>query len=90
MRLSDVTSAGNFVRIVELFPPGVPLPHLMKDHEKYDLDLRFQRLADAVRRLESLADGFSLPELKDEQRIHLNSVAIAATARVRGNLKGTS
>ncbi len=78
MRLSDISSSGNFIRIIELFPPGVPVPESTNSHEKLDLIVRFEKLVESVQKLESIADGFSLPELKDERRIHLNSVAVAS------------
>jgi len=78
MRLTDITSSGSFLRIIELFPPGLPMPQISNNPDKLDLTLRFDRLVENVQKLESLADGFSLPELMDEQRIHLNSVAVAS------------
>ncbi|MCL5069207.1 MAG: methylenetetrahydrofolate reductase [Thaumarchaeota archaeon] len=78
MRACDVVASGNFLRLVELFPPGLPDPKLMKDSQKFDLSLRFERLVEHVSTLETLADGFSLPELKNTGRIHLNSVGVAA------------
>jgi len=89
LRLSEIISNGNFVRIIELFPPGIPI-HPEKErgnHEKLDLSIRFERLIESVQKLESIADGFSLPELKDELRVHLNSVSIASELKRRtGNL----
>ena len=60
-----------------MFPPGLPSPELMKDHQRFDISLRFQRLVDSLRELEALADAFSIPELKDTGRIHLSSVPVA-------------
>ena len=68
---------------MEMFPPSLPAPDLMGESQKYDLSLRFDRLVEGIDKLESLADAFSLPELKDAQRIHLNSVGIATELRRR-------
>jgi 5,10-methylenetetrahydrofolate reductase len=78
LRASDIVSSGNFLRVVELFPPGIPSPHLMREGQKFDLSQRFDRLVETIASLEAIADAFSLPELKDGDRIHLNSVAVAA------------
>lgn len=68
---------------MEMLPPSLPSPNLMNESQKYDLSFRFDRLAESIDKLESLADAFSLPELKDAQRIHLNSVGIAAELKRR-------
>ncbi len=68
---------------MEMFPPGLPAPDIINDSQKYDLSFRFDRLAESIAKLESLADAFSLPELKDTQRIHLNSVGVAAELKRR-------
>ncbi len=76
----------NFVRIVEVFPPGFPISTNSKKNgnaPKYDLSARFEQLADAVSRVESIADAFSIPELRDGLRIHLSSVGIANELRRR-------
>ena len=78
MRASDIVASGNFLRLVELFPPGLPAPRLMDKSQTFDLSIRFERLVDNISSLEAIADGFSLPELKNSDRIHLNSVAVAA------------
>ena len=86
MRLVELVQSGNFVRVMEMFPPNLPSPELMTDSQKYDLSLRFEKLAEGIGKLESLADAFSLPELKDAQRVHLNSIGIAAELkRATGN-----
>ncbi len=78
LRVSDISNTGNFVRLIELFPPSLPVPELASDSQRFDLSLRFERLLNSINSLESLADGFCLPELKDGQRIHLNSVGLAS------------
>jgi 5,10-methylenetetrahydrofolate reductase len=82
-RLVELIQAGNFVRVMEMFPPGLPSPHLMNESQKFDLAFRFDKLAESIERLESRADAFSLPELKDGDRIHLNSIGIAAELKRR-------
>lgn len=83
MRLSETINSGNFVKIVELFPPGLPAPDSMKDSQRFDLSLRFERLVESISELEALADAFSLPELKDGVRIHLNTIAVASELKKR-------
>lgn len=83
MRLSDLVSSGNFIKIVELFPPGLPSPDSMTESQRFDISLRFERLVEAVSELEAVADAFSLPELKDGLRIHLNTIAIATELKKR-------
>lgn len=83
MRVCDIAGSGSFVRLIELFPPSIPIPELADDSRKFDLSLRFERLLNSINSLESLADGFCLPELKDGQRIHLNSVGLAAELKKR-------
>ena len=83
MRIADVIGSGNFVKIVELFPPGIPSPDTMKKSQKFDLSLRFERLVQGISELEAIADAFSLPELKDGSRVHLNSVAVASELKKR-------
>jgi 5,10-methylenetetrahydrofolate reductase len=77
VRLSDLVREDNFVRIVEVFPPGLPKPSANGKSAKYDLAARFEQLAEGIARVESIADAFSIPELKDSQRVHLSSVGIA-------------
>lgn len=55
----------------------------MKESQRFDLTLRFERLVESVTELETLADAFSLPELKDGIRIHLNTVAVASELKKR-------
>lgn len=83
MKISDITKAEGFVRLIELFPPGVPAPDLLKEGQQFDLALRFEKLVESIGALEAIADGFSLPELKDSERIHLNSVALASELKRR-------
>jgi 5,10-methylenetetrahydrofolate reductase len=83
MRLSDLAKSGHFIRIVEVFPPAIPAPKDFKTAQKFDLGLRFDRLVQGLIRTEPFADGFSLPELKDGNRIHLNSVGVANELRRR-------
>ena len=83
MRVADVIGSGSFAKIVELFPPGIPSPDSMKESQKFDLSLRFERLVQGVSELEAIADAFSLPELKDGTRVHLNSVAVASELKKR-------
>ncbi len=78
MRVSDIIRSGNFARIIEIFPPGLPAPGLIKPERKIDLSVRFDRIVESLSQLEAVADAFSLPELRDGSRIHLNSVAVAA------------
>ena len=78
LRLSEIIRSGNFVRLVELFPPGLPAPASIDGSQKYDLTFRFERLVVYIFELETLADAFSFPELKDPTRIHLNSIALAS------------
>jgi 5,10-methylenetetrahydrofolate reductase len=79
LRLSDLIRDSNFVRIVEVFPPGFPSPEgNHRPAQKYDLVMRFEQLAESIARIESIADAFSIPELKEGSRIHLNSVGIAS------------
>jgi 5,10-methylenetetrahydrofolate reductase len=66
-----------------MFPPGLPSPGLIKTQQKIDLSVRFEKLVNDVLDLESLADSFSLPELKDGDRIHLNSVSVASELKRR-------
>ena len=66
-----------------MFPPGLPCPETMKEDQRIDLSLRFDRLVQSVADLETLADAFSLPELKDGERIHLSSIPTAAEIRRR-------
>jgi len=74
---------GNFARIVELFPPGLPSPDSMKEAQRFDLSLRFERLVQSISELEAVADAFSLPELRDGIRIHLNTIAVASELKKR-------
>lgn len=83
MRLSDLARSGHFIRIVEVFPPAIPSPDDLKSIQKFDLNLRFDRLVQGLIRTEPFTDAFSLPELKDGNRIHLNSVGIATELRRR-------
>ncbi|MHB8566672.1 MAG: methylenetetrahydrofolate reductase [Nitrososphaerales archaeon] len=83
MLISDITKSGGFVRLIELFPPGLPVPESMRDSQRFDLSLRFEKLVESMNALEALADGFSLPELKDAERIHLNSVGLATELKRR-------
>ena len=83
MRLSDLARSGHFIRIVEVFPPAIPSPEDLKSIQKFDLNLRFDRLVQGLIRTEPFTDAFSLPELKDGNRIHLNSVGIATELRRR-------
>lgn len=85
MRVSDVINSGNFARIIEIFPPGLPAPGLIKPDRKIDLSVRFERIVESIEQLEALADAFSLPELRDGSRIHLNSVSVAAEMKRRTN-----
>jgi 5,10-methylenetetrahydrofolate reductase len=85
LRLSDVIKSGNFARIIEIFPPGLPAPGMIKADRKIDLGVRFERLAQSIGQLEALADAFSLPELRDGTRIHLNSVAVAVELKRKTN-----
>ena len=66
-----------------MFPPGLPSPDLINGSQKYDLAFRFEKLAESIDKLESLADAFSLPELRDAERVHLNSVGVAAELKRR-------
>lgn len=77
--------SGNFARIVEIFPPGLPAPGLIKPDRKIDLAVRFERLVESMEQLEAIADAFSLPELRDGSRIHLNSVSIASELKRKTN-----
>lgn len=78
MRLSELVKESNFVRVVEVFPPGFPKQNPRNGaNQKYDLGARFEQLAEAIARVDSVADAFSIPELNDGQRVHLNSVGIA-------------
>ncbi|MDG6997317.1 MAG: methylenetetrahydrofolate reductase [Nitrososphaerota archaeon] len=87
MRACDIVSSRNFLRIVELFPPGIPAPRLISETQKFDLSSKFERLVENITSLEPLADAFSLPELNNGDRIHLNSVAVAAELNRRtGNV----
>ena len=85
MRVSDVIESGNFARVIEIFPPGLPAPGLIKPDRKIDLAVRFERLVESMRQLEAIADAFSLPELRDGSRIHLNSVSIASELKRKTN-----
>ncbi len=78
-----MTDSGDFVRLIELFPPSLPTPNLLSGKQAIDLSLRFDRLLQSINALEALADGFCLPELKDSERIHLNSVGLATELRRR-------
>ncbi len=66
-----------------MFPPGLPSPKLMNNSQTFDLNFRFDKLAESIDKLQSLADAFSLPELKDGDRVHLNSVGIATELKRR-------
>lgn len=83
MRVSDLIRSGSFARIIELFPPGFPAPASKRVNQKFDLSFRFERLVENILELEALADAFSFPELKDPNRIHLNSVAVASELKRR-------
>jgi 5,10-methylenetetrahydrofolate reductase len=83
LRLSDLAKNGQFIRIIEIFPPVLPSPEETKKVQKFDLNLRFERILQGILRTEPLADAFSLPELKDGNRIHLNSVGIATEIKRR-------
>ena len=86
LRVSDLIKLGNFVRIIELFPPSLPAPSSANSSQKFDLSFRFDRLVENISELEALADAFSFPELKDPTRVHLNSVALASELkRLTGN-----
>lgn len=62
---------------MEIFPPGLPAPGYLKRDSRIDLSVRFERLVESMSELEALADAFSLPELRDGSRIHLNSISVA-------------
>lgn len=85
MRLSELARAGEFIRVIEVFPPAIPSPK--DDHDappqRFDLDLRFERLVQSVLRTEPVADAFSLPELRDGNKIHLNSIGLATELKRR-------
>jgi 5,10-methylenetetrahydrofolate reductase len=83
MRLSDLTDDGDFIRIVEVFPPSLPYPNRSSGSHNYDVSFRFEQLAEEISRIENIADAFSIPELRDSQRIHLNSVGIATELKKR-------
>jgi 5,10-methylenetetrahydrofolate reductase len=85
LRLSDVINSGNFARVIEIFPPGLPAPGLIKPNRKIDLGVRFERIVENIRDLEAVADAFSLPELRDGSRIHVNSVLVAAELKRKTN-----
>ncbi len=55
----------------------------MTESQRFDISLRFERLVETVSDLEAIADAFSLPELKDGIRIHLNTIAIAIELKRR-------
>jgi len=55
----------------------------MKESQMFDLSLRFERLVQSITELEAVADAFSLPELKDGIRIHLNTIAVASELKKR-------
>jgi 5,10-methylenetetrahydrofolate reductase len=78
MRVSEIIDSGNFAKVVEIFPPGLPIPQNMKPQQKIDLNVRFESMVKSLGELEALADAFSLPELRDGSRIHLNSIGVAA------------
>jgi 5,10-methylenetetrahydrofolate reductase len=82
MRLTDLSRSGHFIRIVEVFPPAIPSPEGLST-QKFDLGARFNRLVQGLIRTEPFTDAFSLPELKDGNRIHLNSVGIATELKKR-------
>jgi 5,10-methylenetetrahydrofolate reductase len=83
LRVSDVIKSGSFARIVEIFPPGLPAPGSIRPGQQIDLAVRFERIVESIRQLEAVADAFSLPELRDGSRIHLNSVSVAAELKRR-------
>ncbi len=85
MRVSDIISSGNFARIIEIFPPGLPAPGLLKPERKIDLAVRFERIVQSINQLEAVADAFSLPELRDGSRVHLNSVSVATELKRRSS-----
>jgi 5,10-methylenetetrahydrofolate reductase len=78
VRVSEIIDSGNFAKIIEIFPPGLPVPSRMKPEQKIDLSVRFESIVKNLGDLEALADAFSLPELRDGSRIHLNSIGVAA------------
>jgi len=55
----------------------------MTEKHNIDLALRFDKLLQSINSLETLADGFCLPELKDADRIHLSSVGLASELKHR-------
>jgi 5,10-methylenetetrahydrofolate reductase len=83
LRVSDIIDSGNFARLIEIFPPGLPAPGLIRADRKIDLSVRFDRIAESIEQLAAVADAFSLPELRDGTRIHLNSVSVAAELKRR-------
>lgn len=83
MPLTDLARQGHFIRIIEIFPPVVPASEELKSPQRFDLKLRFDRTVQGVLRTGALADAFSLPELKDGNRIHLNSVGVATELKRR-------
>jgi 5,10-methylenetetrahydrofolate reductase len=83
LRLSDLAKNGQFIRIIEIFPPVLPSPEEVTKIQKFDLNLRFERILQGVLRTEPLADAFSLPELRDGNRVHLNSVGVATEIKRR-------
>ena len=83
MHLSDLIESGHFLRIIEVFPPGLPSPDELKAVQKFDLNLRFDRLVQGIVRTEALADAISIPELKEGGRIHMNSVGVATELKKR-------
>jgi len=58
---------------------------MIKKDRKIDLSTRFERIVDSIAELEAVADAFSLPELRDGSRIHLNSVSAAVELMRRTN-----
>jgi 5,10-methylenetetrahydrofolate reductase len=85
LRVSDIIHSGNFARIIEIFPPGLPAPGLIKPDRKIDLAVRFERIVESINQLEAIADAFSLPELRDSSRVHLHSVSVAAELKRRSS-----
>ncbi len=83
LKLSDLARSGHFLRIIEVFPPMIPAPAGVSSIQKFDLNWRFERLVQGLVRTDPLADAFSIPELKDGNRVHLNSVGVASEIKKR-------
>ncbi len=77
--LRGPTAPGRFLRVVEVFPPALPLKGLKS--RKADLKLKLEDFVEGVEGIEDLADIILVADLKDTGLAKFSSVAAACLLR---------